>query len=279
MAEYAPTKAAATGGSHIEQSELHRIRSAGALTISAEMFEKIYLTPKTFKDDHLRKKFANPTPLGLMGYAISVCTFSAVLMGWGGANSLHGVAGIFFFTGPVLLWLATIFEFICGNFFPMMCFGLFTVFWLSFGVLQLPTLGLAASYSASGTDYAEGVASPGYNATLAVYLCVWGFALFTFFVFSLRTNAVFAAIFLFAFVGVFILAGAYWQVSMGNFALGNKLTVAGAAVLFMMGLLGWYVTAVIMAAEMRMNISLPVGDLSRFWPRSDVSLADLEKEA
>src|ERR1700755_2477422 len=44
--------------------------------------------------------------------------------------------GIFFFTGPVLLILTAIFEWIMGNFFPMMVCGLFAVFWLSFGVLQ-----------------------------------------------------------------------------------------------------------------------------------------------
>jgi len=109
-----------------------------------------------------------------------------------------------------------------GNFFPMMCFGLFSVFWLSFGVLQLPTLGLAASYSKTG-NMAEGLASQGYNATVAMYLVVWGFALFTFFIFTLRTNTVFALIFLTAFVGVFLLSGAYWQVSIGNMAVASRL--------------------------------------------------------
>jgi len=40
-------------------------------------------------------------------------------MGWGGAAGLSGVAGIFFFVGPVLLLLGTIFEWIMGNFFPV----------------------------------------------------------------------------------------------------------------------------------------------------------------
>lgn len=40
------------------------------------------------------------------------------LMGWGGAKGLSPLSGIFFFTGPVLLTLALIFEWIMGNFFP-----------------------------------------------------------------------------------------------------------------------------------------------------------------
>jgi hypothetical protein len=32
-------------------------------------------------------------------------------------------------------------------------------------------------------------------------------------------------------------------------------------------------TFIIMAGEMRITLKLPVGDLSRFWPRTDVELA------
>lgn len=124
---------------------------------------------------------------------------------------------MFFFTGPVLLLLGTIFEWVMGNFFPMMVCGLFCVFWLSFGMLELPTLDLAASYSTSGTNAAEGAASVGYNAAVALYLLVWGFTLFTFFIFTLKTNTIFALIFLFSSTGVFILSAAYWNVSWGNY--------------------------------------------------------------
>ncbi len=36
---------------------------------------------------------------------------------------------------------------------------------------------------------------------------------------------------------------------------------------------------VMMAAEMRMAINLPVGDLSHFWPRTDLEMGKAEKEA
>lgn len=40
-----------------------------------------------------------------------------------------------------------------------------------------------------------------------------------------------------------------------------------------MGLLGWYMTVVMMSAEMRMSFNLPVGDLSKYWPKTDVEMA------
>lgn len=45
----------------------------------------------------------------------------------------------------------------------------------------------------------------------------------------------------------------------------------GGALFFVLAILGWYITVVIMAAEMQMTLSLPVGDLSHLWP-SNVEL-------
>ena len=107
-----------------------------------------------------------------------------------------------------------VFEWIMGNFFPMMVMGLFAVFWLSFGVLQLPTLQLTSPY-ATETD-PTGLSNPSFNAVVALYLLVWGFALFTFFVFTLKINAVFALIFGLVSVGAWVLSGAYWKLSWGD---------------------------------------------------------------
>lgn len=58
-----------------------------------------------------------------------------------------------------------------GNFFPMMVMGLFSVFWLSFGVLQLPTLQLGAPFATP--EDPTGTSSPAFNAAIALYLIVW----------------------------------------------------------------------------------------------------------
>ena len=116
---------------------------------------------------------------------------------------------------------AMVFEWIMGNFFPMMVMGLFAVFWLSFGVLQLPTLQLGAPYATAADP--TGFSSPEYNATVALYLIVWGFALFTFFIFTTKINTVFALIFLFVSVASWVLSGAYWKVSTGDYETAGHL--------------------------------------------------------
>ena len=38
-------------------------------------------------------------------------------------------------------------------------------------------------------------------------------------------------------------------------------------------------TFVIMAAEMRLGVNFPVGDLSHLWPKTDIALSEADKQA
>jgi succinate-acetate transporter protein len=103
----------------------------------------------------------------------------------------------------------------------MMVMGLFAVFWLSFGMLQLPTLGLARAYATAADP--TGLASKQYNAVIGLYLIIWGFALFTFFIFTLKTNSIFALIFLFVTMASWVLSGAYFKVAAGDYVTAGHL--------------------------------------------------------
>jgi succinate-acetate transporter protein len=124
----------------------------------------------------------------------------------------------------------------------MIVMGMFAVFWLSFGVLETPSWQIAASYSATG-DAAQGAATKGYNAAVALYLLVWGFWLFTTFIFTLKTNCVFAAIFLCAFMSSFIFSGAYWKVATGDYVTAGRLQKVSSPYFCLRGFLtriGWW---------------------------------------
>lgn len=45
------------------EDALHKIKTAGSISISPELFEKIYLSPQNAVKGDLRKTVANPTPL------------------------------------------------------------------------------------------------------------------------------------------------------------------------------------------------------------------------
>jgi len=56
------------GGYHLDNdldsdTALKRIKTTGSLSISPELFEKIYLSPQNRVAGDLRKTFGNPTPL------------------------------------------------------------------------------------------------------------------------------------------------------------------------------------------------------------------------
>lgn len=48
------------------ETALRKIRTAGSISISPELFEKIYLSPKNQVSNNLRTTFGNPTPLYVM---------------------------------------------------------------------------------------------------------------------------------------------------------------------------------------------------------------------
>lgn len=51
-------------GPHEEHGNaLRKIKTAGSISISPELFEKLYLSPENRVKGDLRKTFGNPTPL------------------------------------------------------------------------------------------------------------------------------------------------------------------------------------------------------------------------
>ena len=48
---------------HDTETALKRMRTAGSISITPELFEKIYLSPKNQVSNNIRSTFGNPTPL------------------------------------------------------------------------------------------------------------------------------------------------------------------------------------------------------------------------
>jgi hypothetical protein len=54
-------------GEHEDVNDtLRRLRTAGSITITPELFEKLYLSPQNQVKGELRRTFANPTPVSVM---------------------------------------------------------------------------------------------------------------------------------------------------------------------------------------------------------------------
>ncbi|CAG8970994.1 hypothetical protein HYALB_00007662 [Hymenoscyphus albidus] len=94
---------------------LKRFRTAGSISLSPELFEKLYLSSQNAVNGELRKTFGNPTPF------------------------LLDTGSYYFFSG-LLMSLGGVLEFILGNTFPFVVFMAFGAFWLTLAsTLQPPT--------------------------------------------------------------------------------------------------------------------------------------------
>ncbi|MCJ1374348.1 hypothetical protein MMC20_005580 [Loxospora ochrophaea] len=206
---------------------LRRIRTAGSISISPELFEKIYLSPQNNVKGDLRRTFGNPTPLALLGFLLSLTPLSADLMGWRGAGG-NGAAdnGVYFFMGGLLMIIGGVLEFFLGNTFPFVVFCSFGGFWLSFGGTLTPSFNAYGAYSPDPSMPAQGLQSPAFAASFGFFMLFMGLLCLVYLVCALRTNLTFVVIFLFLVLGFALLAGTYWNLALGNAAFAGKLQIA-----------------------------------------------------
>ncbi|KAK6432622.1 hypothetical protein LTR95_011203 [Oleoguttula sp. CCFEE 5521] len=248
-----------------EGEALKRIQTAGSISISPELFEKLYLSPQNKVSGDLRKTFGNPTPLCLVGFLLSLTPLSCDLMGWRGAGGSGAAStGAYFFFGGLLMILGAIGEWILGNTFPFVVFGSFGAFWLTFGATLQPFYNAYGAYSPDPSIPGEGLATTGFNASFAFFLLFMGLLCFIYFICALRTNVVFVLIFILLVPSFGCLAGAYWHLAMDpKSTIVTPLLIAAGAMTFVIDMLGWYLFFGILLASLDFPFSLPVGDLSR----------------
>ncbi|KAK9236553.1 GPR1/FUN34/yaaH family-domain-containing protein [Lipomyces kononenkoae] len=245
------------------EDALSRMRTAQSVTMSPELFEKLYLSPKKAVKGSLRQTFANPTPLGLLAHSVCSTTLGCDLLGLRGAGQ-YGAAstGAYVFVGGLLLVISGIFEFFLGNTFSFVVFCSFGGFWLSFAGTLIPSFNSVGAYSPTGDNQPLGIITRGFQASFAFYLCFWAVIVMVFLICSLRTNIAFFLLFV-CLEGTFLcLTIAYFTLADGRYLHGLNIVKAGGGCLLTCGLIGFYIFIVLMLVAVDFPFLLPVGDLS-----------------
>lgn len=248
------------------EDALKRIQTAGSISISPELFEKIYLSPQNAVKGDLRKTFGNPTPLALVGFLMSLTPLCMDLMGWrgtGGAGVGSAGIGTYYFFGGLLMILGSLLEFIVGNTFPFVVFGSFGAYWLGIAATLQPFYSAYGNYAPSGEPAAAGLATPAFLNSFGFFWLAMGILDFIYMILALRTNVIFFLIFLTLVCAFGLLTGSYFQAALGNASLAFTCQKAAGAFTFVTVILGWYLFFVIMLAALDFPFQLPVGDLSR----------------
>ncbi|KAL8281142.1 hypothetical protein RQP46_006500 [Phenoliferia psychrophenolica] len=146
-----------------------------------------------------------------------------------------------------------------------------------YAAILTPAFGVSDLYSGDiGT--ATSVATE-YNS-LATFLFVWNGVFTIIFIASLRTNFCLAIVFFGVMMGVWCLAGMYVQLAAvagatgaGSATMAVALSKAGGAFLFLSACSGFYLVCVQLFESVDFPFTLPVGDLSRFWPKKKTEYA------
>ncbi|KAI9836341.1 MAG: hypothetical protein M1838_005078 [Thelocarpon superellum] len=263
------------GGHDDKGNGLHQLKSAKSFTISPELFEKLYLSPETRVKGDLRKTFGNPTPLGLLGFILSVSPLACDLMGWRGAGGDAANVGAYYFMGGVLCLLSGMLEFFLGNTFPFVVFCSFGGFFLALGATLTPFF---YAYGAFSPDHPEqGLTNNMFEASFGFFMLFMALLCFIYLICALRTNIVFVIIFFGDFILFCLLAGVYWQEAQGQMELAHQLTVAGGVFALIAVAAGWYIFFAQMLAALDFPFQIPVGDMSHLIKGASEKVVDEER--
>lgn len=220
----------------------------------------------------LAKRFANPTPMALGSFAIVFTTLTMDLMGFRGASSdsALSIVGAIYYLAGVSLTIAGVMEWILGNTFPMVVFIVFGGFFYSFGTLINPQYAIAQTLG--NGDAMAGSASTTYNASIGMYMVMFGVICLVFFIVALRVNMVFAWIFFSLIMAYCILGAAYFKIAEADMMMAGKLVKTAGAFGFCAALGAWYLFFVQMLSVAGYPFDIPVGDLSWFMARKKQEL-------
>ncbi|KAK9241527.1 GPR1/FUN34/yaaH family-domain-containing protein [Lipomyces tetrasporus] len=221
------------------------MRTAQSITMSPELFEKLYLSPERAVKGSLRRTFANPTPLAILAHAVCASTLGCALIGLRGSGQFNAAATVRLYWS--LLLISGIFEFFLGNTFSFVVFCTFGGFSLSTGATLIPSFNSIGAYSPTGDSQVDGISTRAFQASFAFYLCFWTIPIMVMLICALRTNIAFFLIFVTVEAALLCLAIAYF---------------AGGGCLLTSGLVGFYIFNVLMLAAVDFPFQLPVGDLS-----------------
>ncbi|KAE8347385.1 hypothetical protein BDV24DRAFT_173251 [Aspergillus arachidicola] len=237
-----------------------------SVTLSAEQFEMLYLSPMMRRQSSITKSMGNPTPLALGAFVLTAAPLACCLMGWRGAGGAGAAfTGVLILFGGLLLIVSSILEFVIGNTFPCVVFAHFGGFCLAFGATMTPSFNSTAPYSETTVDTVAGLHSSRFLNTFAFFLVFMALLMFIYMVCALRTNAIFVAVFMFLVPCFSLLSAAYWRMAQADLVLGTRLSVVAGTLLFVVTMLGFYLLTAQLFASVGLPWSLPIGDLSRFW--------------
>jgi len=192
------------------------------------------------------RKFANPAPLGLMGFATTTFVLSFYNTGARGIDTPNVIVGLALGYGGLAQFLAGMWEFAAGNTFGSTAFSSYGAFWFSFAAIYWPGSGILDAY--------EGNAAAQLDQALGFYLTAWAVVTFIFLLASLRSSVGLVSVFFFLVI-TFVLLAAHAFTGVAN------VGVAGGAFGIITAFCAWYVALAGLLTPDTSFFMIPIGPL------------------
>jgi len=203
------------------------------------------------------RRFANPAPLGLCGFALTTFVLSLINVNARGLAKTNNsiVIGLAFGYGGLVQLLAGMWEFAAGNTFGATAFSSYGGFWISFAFILWPGSNTLAGTEAAGGEVAL------LNA-IGLYLSGWFIFTFLMFIASLRSSAGLISVFFFLMITYLLLFVGYFQSANGA-TNGATIITAGGAFGLITAACAWYVALTGLLTPETSFFTLPTGQISK----------------
>ncbi|PWN48283.1 putative FUN34-transmembrane protein [Violaceomyces palustris] len=197
------------------------------------------------------RKFANPAPLGLFGFAATTYTLSMYNIGARGVEVPNVVVGLALGYGGLAQFLAGMWEFASGNTFAATAFSSYGGFWFSYACILIPFFGIS-----EGQVNPNGVPETQMADALGIYLSAWFIFTFIMLVASFRSSIGLVTLFFFLDITFLLLF-------IAEFGGNANVKTAGGAFGILTAAIAWYVGAAGLLSPDTSFFQLPVGNLAR----------------
>ncbi|KAE8210473.1 hypothetical protein CF327_g5660 [Tilletia walkeri] len=191
------------------------------------------------------RKFGNPAPLGLFGFALTTYVLSMYNVQARGVSEPNVVVGLAVGYGGLAQFVAGIWEFASGNTFGATAFCSYGGFWWSYAAILIPWFGIT-----------DAVPKEELASALGIYLSGWFIFTFIMLVASARSSAALVALFFFLDITFALLF-------IAEFTGNTNVTKAGGAFGILTAAIAFYAGAAGLWTPDTTFVTIPVGDLSR----------------
>jgi len=195
------------------------------------------------------RKFANPAPLGLCGFAATTFLLSLINVNTQGLTTNNGVVGLAYAYGGLIQLLAGMWEMAAGNTFGATALSSYGGFWISLAIMETPSFNVVGAY-ANPDDFQH---------ALGLYLFCW--FIFTVLLTLCVTRSTIAFFSLFFFLDLAFLFLGCAQVTLTNGAPNAHLAKAGGVFGLLAAIFAWYCALAGMANVENSFFTVPIGHL------------------